>query len=418
MEERKIDAVISKIMIVLLMVSIAVACSIQKLLDPVLHVEINEKIWLLGLELLILFLLMLNRSLLRHWKKIKWLWAISGLDCVMILTGAYNSMILNGMPLRVTIFYSVPYFYALLSVPIALLLINSDLKLKQLLQWIVICSMVSYGIRIFISWYFGKTGTVGLPSIALEGAAANWIRNGVLRINPPVFVSLLLPGIAYLFLESKENWKRVLYLLSGIIIFYFTYKIHQARSIMVYQVLTLVVIWLASRKKITWKEGVVLAVLAVLVMRTEKFQEFVYSLSLKNTGEDATTACRVNALQYFGNEYLKAPVLGLGYLDGESGLAAGGGHIADIGLLQTVFTMGLPGMLYVVLFLIRSGENVLLTLLKRIDRNLLVLTIGIVCSFWMHNINMDTFGGYLANTVPVFLGLMEYGRVSAKRMMD
>ena len=79
MEERRIDAIISKIMVGLLMLSIVVACSIQKLLDPVLHVEVNEKIWLLGLELLILLLLCFNRSLLQHWKEIKWLWIISGM---------------------------------------------------------------------------------------------------------------------------------------------------------------------------------------------------------------------------------------------------------------------------------------------------------------------------------------------------
>ena len=407
MEERRIDAIISKIMVGLLMLSIVVACSIQKLLDPVLHVEVNEKIWLLGLELLILLLLCFNRSLLQHWKEIKWLWIISGMACVLIASGAYKSMILNGIPLRTTVFYSVPYFYVLLSIPIALLLIHGDLKLDRLLQWVVFWSMVSYGIRIFISWYYGKTGITLFPSIALEGAAADWIRNGVLRLNPPVFVSLLLPGIAYLFMESKEYWKRILYVLAGLVVLYFTFRIHQARAFMVYQVLTLVVIWLTSRKKITWKEWALLAVVAVLVMRTQKFQEFVFSLSLKNTGANATTGVRVNAIRYFGMEFLKSPIGGLGYLDGATGWANGGGHIADIGVLQTVFTMGLCGVLYTGSIILVSCEKCIIALFGKIRKNVFVFFMPLVIAFFLYNFNMDMYGGYLAYAMPFYLVFMK-----------
>lgn len=407
MEERKIDAVISKIMVGLLMVSIVVACSVQKLLDPVLHVEINEKIWLLGLELLILLLLCFNKSLLRHWKKIRWLWVISGMACVLIASGVYKSMILNGMPLRMTVFYSVPYYYALLSIPIAMLLINEDLKLDHLLQWIVFWSMVSYGIRIFISWYYGKTGITLFPSITLEGAAADWIRNGVLRLNPPVFVSLLLPGITYLFMESKEYWKRILYVLSGLVVLCFTFRIHQARAFMVYQVLTLVVIWLTSRKKITWKEWALLVAVAVLVMRTQKFQEFVFSLSLENTGANATTGVRVNAIRYFGMEFLKSPIWGLGYLDGEVAWANGGGHIADIGVLQTVFTMGLCGVLYVGSIILVSCESCIMVFFEKTRKNVFSFLAPFVIAFLLCNFNMDMFGGYLAYALPFYLAFVK-----------
>ena len=407
MKGKNIDAILSKAMVALLMLSIVIACSIQKLLDLVLHVEINEKIWLLGLELLILILLVFNKTLRCQWKKVKWLWGISGLACLLIITGVYKSMILNGMPLRMTVFYSVPYFYALLAIPIALLLIHGDLKLNRLLQWILLCSMVSYGIRILISWYFGKTGTVIFPSIALEGAPANWIRKGVLRVNPPVFVLFLLPCIAWLFLENKEVWKRVFYLFAGLVIFYFSFRIHQARSFLVYQVLTLVVIWLSSRRKITWKEWAILAVLAILVMRTEKFQEFVFSLSLKNTDETATTACRINAVQYFGSLYLKSPLLGIGYLDGDSGLAVGGGHIADIGLLQTVFTMGLSGILYIGTIAVYSVKQMVRVLFIEKEGKMRILIVSLVIAFGIFNLNMDVFSGYLVYSLPFYLACIK-----------
>ena len=87
MKEKNKDTMRSKLMIAFLMLFIAAACSIQKLLDPLLHVQINEKLWLLGLELLILILLALNKSLLRHWKEIKWLWIICGIACIPMVTG-------------------------------------------------------------------------------------------------------------------------------------------------------------------------------------------------------------------------------------------------------------------------------------------------------------------------------------------
>ena len=403
MKERNVDAMISKFMIVLLMLSIVAACSIQKLLDPVLHVEINEKLWLLGLELLILLFLALNKSLLRHWKKIKWIWIICGIACITMVTGVYKSMILNGMSLRMTVFYSVPYFYALLAIPVALLLLNADLKFNRLLQWIVLCSVISYGIRILISWYFAKTGILIFPSIALEGAAPNWTRNGVLRVNPPVFAPILLPCIAWLFMEDKENWKRLLYFFAGAIVFYFSFRVHLARSFMIYQVLTVVVIWLSSRKKITWKECLVLLVLSVLVMRTEKFQEFVFSLSLKNTDGMATTVYRVNALRYFFDEYLKSPMLGLGYLDGDSGLAPGGGHIADIGLLQTVFTMGLSGILYIGVIAVYSVKQLAEAFFTKKEAKMRMLMVSLIIAFWLFNVNVDEFSGYLAYSLPFYL---------------
>ena len=406
MKEKNKDTMRSKLMIAFLMLFIAAACSIQKLLDPLLHVQINEKLWLLGLELFILILLALNKSLLRHWKEIKWLWIICGIACIPMVTGAYKSMILNGMALRMTVFYSVPYFYALLSIPVALLLRNGDLKLNRLLQWIVLCSMISYGIRILISWYFGKTGTLIFSSIALEGTVPNWIRKGVLRVNSPVFAPILLPCIAWLFSESKENWKRVLYLFAGFIVFYFSFRIHQARAFMLYQGLTVIVIWLSSRKKITWKECLILAVLAVLVMRTEKFQEFVFSLSLKNTGEMGTTVYRVNALRYFIDQYLKSPMLGLGYLDGDSGLAPGGGHIADIGLLQTVFTMGVSGIFYIGVIAVYSGKQLIALLFTKKEEKLRMLLVPLIIAFWLFNINVDQFCGYSAYSFPFFLALI------------
>ena len=89
MEETKKKSVISQVMTGVLALWFAAACSIQKLLDPVLGIEINEKIWLLGLELILLVLMLCNRPLMKLWKQVKWLWVISGLVCILLLGSIY-----------------------------------------------------------------------------------------------------------------------------------------------------------------------------------------------------------------------------------------------------------------------------------------------------------------------------------------
>ena len=392
----------NRLMTALVFLFIVIACDIQKLLDPVLHVEVNEKIWLLGIELLLLLFTVGNRSLLRHWRKIKWILVISAADCIMLLCGVYQSTFVNSMPIRTTIFYSVPYFYAVMAVPISLLLINGDLELKQFLKWIVWCSMISYGIRILISWYFGKTGIVIFRSVTLGDEPEKWIRKGVLRLNPPVFASMMLPITAYLFMEEKAAWKKALCVIAAIVPLYFTFKIHQSRAVMVYQGMTLVVLWF-SRKKVTWKDWAVLAVLAALVFRTEKFQEFLFSFSLKNTDEFATTGVRINAMKYFATESLKSGVFGLGYLDGAAATAPGWGHITDIGLLQTAYTLGLPGLIYMLLNLANNMNCIFDKIRMKAKNNLMMLQIAAIVSFWMFNLSIDGVGGYLACSIIVIL---------------
>lgn len=385
----------NRFMVVLVFIFIAIACDIQKLLDPVLHVEVNEKILLLGIELLLLLLTAGNRRLLRHWRKIKWIWIISVVDCAMLLCGAYQSVVVNGMSFRTTVFYSVPYFYAVLTIPVSLLVMNGDLDLKQFFKWIVICSMISYGVRILISWYFGKHGSIIFPSITLGDQPEKWIRNGVLRLNPPVFACVLLPITAYLFSEEKTAWKKWLYIVAAVIPVYFTFKIHQSRAVMVYQVLTLAVLWL-SREKTTWKDWTLFAILAVLVLRTQKFQDFLFSFSLKNTNELATTGVRINAVKYFASESLRSGIFGLGYLDGAVATAPGGGHITDIGLLQTVYTLGLPGLIYIGLNLFNAMRCLIKNKLKKECRQMLVLQMTLAISWCLYGFSMDDLGGYLS----------------------
>lgn len=414
MEEIKKKSVISQVMTGVLALWFAAACSIQKLLDPVLGIEINEKIWLLGLELILLVLMLCNRPLMKLWKQVKWLWVISGLVCILLLGSIYRSMIVGGMPLRMTIFYCAPYIYMFLALPVALLLIHGDLKLNTMLWWMILCSAITYGVRIYISWNYGKTGIVAFHSIAVEGAAEGWIRNNTLRVNPSVFAGIIVPVAAYLCLEAKQWWKRLVYLAVLILSIYFTFRIQLGRSSMIYQVSVLVVLYF-TRRKATWKEWLILAVVVVGLFMTPKFQHFLYTLSPEYVGEGGTTGVRINAIRYFGNEFLKQPLFGIGYLDGWAATAEGGGHITDIGILQTIYTVGIPGIIYMAVVLVRNIEISIRCMKKQPYTNLTMLVVGMAACFWMFNINMDSFGSFLAEVTPVYLAVMEYAGRKVQR---
>ena len=133
----------------------------------------------------------------------------------------------------------------------------------------------------------------------------------------------------------------------------------------------------------------------------------MFSLSLKNTGETATTGVRVNAIKYFSVTYLKSPILGLGYLDGWSGFAPGGGHIADIGALQTIFVNGLCGIVYIGSIIAVSCMKCIVVFLRKMRMNEFGFLIPLVIAFLLYNFNMDMFGGYLAYAIPFYLAFMK-----------
>lgn len=148
---------------------------------------------------------------------------------------------------------------------------------------------------------------------------------------------------------------------------------------------------------------------------TPKFQHFLYTLSPEYVGEGGTTGVRINAIRYFGNEFLKQPLFGIGYLDGWAATAEGGGHITDIGILQTIYTVGIPGIIYMAVVLVRNIEISIRCMKKQPYTNLTMLVVGMAACFWMFNINMDSFGSFLAEVTPVYLAVMEYAGRKVQR---
>ena len=101
--------------------------------------------------------------------------------------------------------FGLNYMYFFLAIPIYRMLRNDDTYFERLLKIMAILCAGSFIIRAAISLIYVYTGTDILPAIALEGASVGWIRNGILRINPPCVGIIYLPIVFYLYGEAKKN---------------------------------------------------------------------------------------------------------------------------------------------------------------------------------------------------------------------
>lgn len=100
--------------------------------------------------------------------------------------------------------FGLNYMYFFLAIPIYRMLRNDDTYFERLLKTMAILCAGSFIIRAAISLIYVYTGTDILPAIALEGASVGWIRNGILRINPPCVGIIYLPIVFYLYSEEKK----------------------------------------------------------------------------------------------------------------------------------------------------------------------------------------------------------------------
>ena len=163
------------------------------------------------------------------------------LDIVLIILIVCNAIIVTmgkyHCGLIKAVGYALNYLYVLLAIPIFRMLTMKKWKMDDYLKLLVILCAGSYVIRGTISLYFVATGMNICPAIALEGAAENWMRNGILRINPP-FVSLLyLPAAFWLLSKSSKFIQKVGYILLIVLGVGYMTVITQARSMMIYQFL-------------------------------------------------------------------------------------------------------------------------------------------------------------------------------------
>ena len=131
----------------------------------------------------------------------KYLWILSVLCLFATGVGIYSATSNNGLDFMGALSQGIEYIYVILAIPLCYLLNNELWDFRNLLKLLVVLGIVSYAIRWGISFYYDVSGTVAFPNIAQESASSEWIREGVLRVNPP-FIGIIF---AFRFLRESET---------------------------------------------------------------------------------------------------------------------------------------------------------------------------------------------------------------------
>lgn len=311
------------------------------------------------------------------------------------------------------------YLYFFLALPVYKILRLERIEFRKFLKILTFLCAGSYVIRGAISLYYAATGVDILPAIALEGAAVGWIRNGVLRINPPCLGLIYLPITFYLYSTAEKLKQRVLYV--GMIVlgvWYMTY-ITQARSMMIYQICILILL-LMLKNKPNSRKGIIgtalLICVVVYLINSPAAEKLIASFSASNTETGASTVARFNAISYFGMQFLQKPLSGIGLLLGRDTRTPIGGDISDIGLLRSVYMLGVGmALLYLVIFI--RGVYVAYKA-RKVDSNISLLVLGMTLLIILTNINIDSFWDIFAFAMPFYISIVEYSMCRIRMIQE
>lgn len=304
------------------------------------------------------------------------------------------------------------YSYIFLAFPIYQLLSREIWEFKRFLNLIVNVTILSILIRTIISAIQKFTGVIIFSEIATEYAAAGWIRNGWLRVNPPAFSVIIIPILMYLYYESKKE-KRKKYLIYAAYVIAYSMIIHGARSVTIYQIIELVFIVLYKRKG-TKKQMLLFACIAtscICFINSSVGNNFINSFS---TGGDAgSTTGRVEALAYYTSIIRQHFWTGTGFLSfAERQFTGKAGYIVatlgDIGILYSFVQVGVTIIVFYLLYIVRSlyvGQKI-----KKRDKdsNLYLLVYGNMLAVILTIINIDMFFGIYLLAVPFCIAIVEY----------
>lgn len=323
--------------------------------------------------------------------------------------GIINALKWNNLELITATSNAMLYFYLLLAYPVYVLLKRRLWKFDELLDFILFWGTIANVLKMVncAAWFF--TGKVIWTNLISN---ANWILNDSIRINPPFANLLIIPFSYYKMSAERNNKKRIKYLIPIIVSILYSALVHQARSVLLYQIIVLLVMFtiehVNSRKKII-RYYVLLAV-SVIVINTPSFENFVNSFSPDNTVSGGSTIARFSAIIKFAAMYEKHPFWGMGFLEeakkNVGGIGAGLGHLDDIGILGTFFSLGIPFLLLAILLL---GRNFYLVhKIKKYNQGYALLLTGMAVILITTGINISWFNEIYAFAMPFYLGIVEY----------
>lgn len=298
------------------------------------------------------------------------------------------------------------YIYIFLAVPIAIEIKKNKVELRNFLKKLVILCLGSLTFRTIISLYFSLSGKVIFSNIAEENAVSMWLRNDRLRVNPPCLVLIFVPIVFYLLITTKSVRNKIGWVMALVLGIMYSAFIHQSRAMLIYQVCTLILMYLlqnvSNRKTIL--RWCILLFAIVIVVNTSSFNDFIDTFSTNNSAYGNSTSLRLLTYGYVFQRLLENPFSGSGIIVDTTSVF--GADLSDIGIF---YSISMFGIFMIVVFVFIFSRTLYIT--KKLKdcklRNESILILGMTVQVLLIGINIDCFYPIFSFAVPFFIGISE-----------
>lgn len=309
-----------------------------------------------------------------------------------------------------------PYMYIALSIIVYDLLKENEITLDGLVDKLILLTMMSYALRIFIAAAYDIKGIRILNSIATEGARVDYYRNGNLRVNAPCFSSMMIPLCYYQLVKSRSTKKKMWSVLCMAFVVIYNIYVSMSRAAVIFSVLEIIFCLFCSKKSAY--KGLLLGIVGlvgVALLLSSGIVDYILDMfSITNATYGVSNNIRFLEYPYFWKMYTDHFWIGNGmFKDGDSrlyynmnGILTGG--LSDCGFLRSLVFMGFPMLIFYVVWLLGGLMKGLGTFKRKMDSSIRILVLGILVSSLLSALLVDSFFAPIAYAVPYALAIPEF----------
>ena len=276
---------------------------------------------------------------------------ICALIFFVLIEIVYTSLFFDLQPVYTTINQSLPFFIILLYFPLIRKLVN-DRGTKKIFNILNIVALINYLLAFMQAYIYMESGHIFLNYDFI------WIRNGRPRIGFGVWGGIM---IIYNFYQGffgkdfrKKTIKYIFIFLFGIIVL-FLYQ--QTRAMTMAIILSMTTICLFGKKNMNKiiKSVAFIFIGSIFILGTGYINRVVDSI-FELTSE--STYNRTYAIEHYAQIFEKYPFFGTGFtteehyfsmIRGSLGIA----YIDDVGIIGIATSLGMVGVFFVVVFVLR-----------------------------------------------------------------
>lgn len=318
-----------------------------------------------------------------------------------------------------------PYLHIALSIIVYDLLKEKEITLDELVDRIILLTMIAYALRAFIAAAYDMKGIRILDSIATEGVPDDYYRNGNLRVPAPCFGSMMIPLCYYRLVKSGTTKKKMWPIFCMVFVVIYNIYVTMSRAAVAFSVLEIIFCLFISKKS-AYKDlllGVAGVVCMVLLLNSGIVGHILDMFSITNAAYGYSNNIRFMEYPYFWKMYTDHFWIGNGlFKDGDSrlyynlnGKLIGG--LSDCGFLRSLVFMGFPMLVFYVVWLLGGLMKGLGTFKRKVDPSLRILVLGILVSSLLYVLLVDSFFAPIAYAVPYALAIPEFA-VSRIRLVS